>query len=189
MVFKPLKPASGDNLSDSQGDIQQNFQTSNDVFNAEHWPFDDTTTKKGKHRVVRFPVMPSPAIVTTANEIAIYKKSNELYFQPVSNGTDMQLTGSGIPGAYFSATTSGYSFLPAGFVLMWGQGTSGVGGGLAVTFLGTCGASFPTSCYQVTVSAETNNKIYGVTSITSTGFNFVSNGGAGIVFHFMAIGR
>ncbi len=72
MVYNPNKPAANDTLDNSQIDIQQNFETSNDVFDIDHYPFDDVTTVKGYHKKVSQISYPSAPPVTGANEAVIY---------------------------------------------------------------------------------------------------------------------
>ncbi len=135
MPYLPLKPASGDNLSVSQGDIQSNFSTANTVMDINHYPFDNTTNSKGKHKFVAMPVLGSLP-TTISGEGDIYTKTSsvsQLFFTQDNSGNEYQLTRC-IPSSYtlFSNNTNnynlvgtnftgGWSFLPGGMLIQYGN--------------------------------------------------------------------
>lgn len=198
MVYLPLKPASGDNLSDSQGDIQQNFQTANTVMDINHYPFDNATTSKGKHKYVQFPVdiNPStavpPVVVTGSTELLLYNGLSgtyNLYFIPPSTaipGGGIQLTRNEAP----VAAGTGFSWMPGGILIQWGTATKVTDG--AVSF----SPSFSAVPYsvQITVFEPNNNRHFVSVKTTSiSGFTVSSRDSSGAdesnTFFWIAIGK
>jgi hypothetical protein len=57
MTYLPNIPLPTDLLSKSQGDILNNFTSSNNVFGIDHYKFDDATANKGKHNTVTTPLI------------------------------------------------------------------------------------------------------------------------------------
>jgi hypothetical protein len=129
------------------------------------------------------------APTTSAGEGGLYTKDDgtrpALFYRQESNGTEIQLT-----GANPSLGTSGYTTLPGGLILQWGEAavTSG-GSGTTV--------SFPvpfTTPYQVTfspakgagsVSSQDTYLVEG--SFTTTGFKVYAVSHSWTV-HYFAIG-
>jgi len=73
MTFNPNIPMPNDELSDSQGDIQTNFNQSNIIFGIDHYTFDNGTANKGKHTWVTTPLTPGGTHpVTAVNEPKFY---------------------------------------------------------------------------------------------------------------------
>jgi hypothetical protein len=54
-IYNPNIPIASDDLSDSQGQILQNFNRANSSFGIDHYPFADLTVNNGKHNVVTTP--------------------------------------------------------------------------------------------------------------------------------------
>lgn len=123
MSFNPNIPQPNDLLSDSQGDILQNFSSSNTSFGVNHYAFDDATVNNGKHKFASFPVQGSvPA--TTFTEGALYFKtvsSGSALFMVRDNdpGTEVQLTSSSVGNV--QTATDGWTWLPGGLLLQWGS--------------------------------------------------------------------
>jgi hypothetical protein len=97
-TYYPSIPASSDNPSVSQGQIQTNFGTLNTVFDVDHVTF-SAGSNQGMHDKVTF-VAPLGANPNQASPIAsLYTKTlsakSQLYFQNDTGSSDVvQLTGS-----------------------------------------------------------------------------------------------
>ncbi len=182
MVYLPLKPASADNLSVSQNDIQQNFQTANDVMNVNHYPFDNNTANKGKHKFCEFPVGTIP-IGLAIGEATLYGKNatslgagNEgnLWFTSDNLGKEYQLTRA-INGNFASFSANpGWTFLPGGLLMQYGILTTTSGGSTSngsATYPVTFATATTAYSLQLTVLEATNSRrfIKVATSLT-TGF-------------------
>jgi hypothetical protein len=76
-IYNPGIPLPNDDLSDSQGQILQNFQVANSSFGIDHYPFADQSVNQGKHNQITTPAFvdnPPTGLppVTIANEPKIY---------------------------------------------------------------------------------------------------------------------
>lgn len=74
-IYNPNVPQPNDDLSDSQGQILQNFQKANSSFGIDHYTFADLTVNNGFHQRVTFPgnaTAPTPG----ANYGAYYAVTN-----------------------------------------------------------------------------------------------------------------
>lgn len=73
MTFNPNIPLPTDELSDSQGDILNNFSSSNTSFGIDHYAFSDLTANNGKHKWATTPLAPGGVHPPTAvNEPKLY---------------------------------------------------------------------------------------------------------------------
>ncbi len=72
MAFKRDIPAASDFLSDSQADIRDNFNSSDDVFTIDHYAFSNTTANKGFHNRVTQPQIIGGVHPTTSTDAIIY---------------------------------------------------------------------------------------------------------------------
>lgn len=154
MTFDPNIPLPGDFLSDSQGDIKNNFTSINNSFGRNHTNF-SVVTDPGKHKFVELlntdPVGVAPVPPLILGEGTLYTKSNavpesQLFYTPDASGKEYQLTrvldsqfttfGSNVNsytpqaggGAVGSSFDGGWTFLPGkspGLVLMYGRFSSG----------------------------------------------------------------
>ena len=120
MPYDPNIPQPSDNLSDSQSDILQNFQTLDTVFAINHFLFSDASANKGKHKFIELPELAAIPPGLVSGEETIYSKvvagSGQVFFTRGSSGVEIQLTGPGTP----SALQNGYTFLAGGIVIQWG---------------------------------------------------------------------
>lgn len=143
MAYNPNIPQPTDQLSQSQSDILNNFQALQTLIDVNHVDF--ASSDQGKHKWVTFPVQtPSPPIAFGAGELALYSflnattTKNELYINKTNQATVVQipttasiLSTSSNPGN----NVSGWTYLPSGILLKWGQATAN----------GITGISFPVS--------------------------------------------
>lgn len=207
MTYQPGKPLPGDLLSDSQGDIKDNFTVANTVMTVDHYPFDDVSTNKGYHKathIVKQVGGVNPP--TVAGTQILFAKD---YTPDTSGGTaDTQLfskTGAGglsqLTGN--SASSDGWCWM-GGVLIQWGRvtgisGTSTQTG--TVTFKNRSAGAipFPTQCFSVTTTcAFTGSTPSGAASVvvkrstlSATKFDWVfnSNSSAYDSFFWMAIGN
>ncbi len=150
MTFDPNIPLPGDFLSDSQGDIKNNFTSSNNSFGRNHTNF-SVVTNAGKHKFVELlntnPIGVAPVPPLILGEGTLYTKSNavpesQLFYSPDASGNEIQMTrvlssqfatfgmnvnnytpqaGGGAVGTDYDA---GWTFLPgqsSGLVLIYGR--------------------------------------------------------------------
>lgn len=168
MPYDPNKPAPNDLLSNSQLDIQSNFETANDVFDVNHYPFDNTSGNQGKHKFVQMPVGAIPAGLS-ASEATIYGKTangaSQLFYTNGNSGNEYQLTrANDLNFALFSTITNnynasgvdfngGWTFLPGGLLFQYGLVT-----GIAANSTKTVPfpLAFTTACYSVTLNPITS---------------------------------
>lgn len=102
----------------SQPLIRQNFQTLQTYLQLNH---DSLVTGTGKHTHVTMPVLAAPA--TAAGELALYSKTvganTELYMRRDNVATEIP-----VGGTFAGNATLGYSLLPGGLKMLWGQATT-----------------------------------------------------------------
>lgn len=201
MSYDPNIPAANDLLSDSQGDIQQNFSRANTVMSEDHYPFADNTANAGKHKFVKLPNGASP--VPAASQGGLYAKASggftNLFWVQQTGGVDplrdtgleVQLTGIRANGS-----SNGYCALQGGMILQWGvvnlPGTSNPTG--TVTF-SSANVAFPTSCFSVQLTLQANvstsqpNTIAVLGTPNNLGFQWVFTGSSSYnKFYWTAIG-
>jgi len=199
-VYTPNIPQPGDNPSQSQGQMLQNFQVLNTVFGVDHADF--TSPIGGQHRQITFPVGPlvGQPFIYNAGQIGLQSLN-----QAPTGRPDIWLT-RGISPAYpitgFSingAGTSGWTYLPSGALMAWGFGTISAGGHVTITYAsvdaaGGAGVNFPgfgvMGNPQITwfnafgASLETAN----LSAYTITNFTVYSSTGLNGTFLWSAIG-
>lgn len=125
-MYQENKPEATDQLSQSQADLQANFQSNKTSFDINHVTFDIANT--GMHKMVQMPVQ-AAAPAAVAGQVDFYNLAvggtNELYVQK-SDGTRVPITRS-------TQAVTGYCYLPCGLIMKWGTGTVGALGDSAAT--------------------------------------------------------
>ena len=109
MAYNPNIPQPTDQLSQSQSDILGNFTALSPFLNG----------------VTDFAVVFSPlgsAPTTSSSQVALFSQldgsgNQQLYYEPVSSGTPINLTGS-------AQSTNGWAYLPSGILIKWGTGAT-----------------------------------------------------------------
>lgn len=130
MVYNNNIPQPGENISVSQGDILGNFGTggidsTSFGFSREHVTMTNTTDG-GLHKRVTFQPVADPG--SAASTIVQYGKSQttalgtftEIFMQSDGTRGPIQMT-YGIPSIGAASNTNGYTFLPGGLLLQWGN--------------------------------------------------------------------
>jgi len=180
MPYNANIPQATDQLSNSQPQILANFQSLAPFGNQTALFMTDTLA-----------VTP----VTAANQFAFFVNDDaasnpQIFIEPPSSGTPINITGS-------AQAAAGWSYLPSGILLKWG--TTSATGQTAINF--PVGATIPVfnTCLAVIVSVKSGlagdtNQAIRVTTITSGAtFNvYASNrtttGAVFVPFTYFAIG-
>jgi hypothetical protein len=126
-------------LSDSQSDIQGNFQAIQTLIDVNHYDF--ASSNQGKHFAISMPPQASsPAITFAAGEVGLYSYVNattsqtELYINKTNEATVTQIPATASVLSLTSAPSqgsAGWSYLPSGIYITWGSTT--VSGNTLVT--------------------------------------------------------
>jgi len=182
-TYFPNIPEPTDNPSDSQAQLQSNFQALNNAISRNHIAMTDTSNS-GKHEFLQMPEQAVPP-TTISNEGGVYTKdvggNTQLFYREESNGKELQLTNS------FSGTSNGSFTLPGGLFYQWGVENS-------VTNLST--VTFPTPFVAVPFNVQlqiiqdsTASNIINVrnSGLTNTAFQVSTTAGALKIF-WLAIG-
>ena len=208
-TFNPNVPTGLVPLNQDYNNLRLNNQQLDASFAINHFAFSDGTTNNGKHNFVQFVnrlVIP-PGL--SSGEETMYSKvaagQGELFFTRGNSGTEIQLTGPGVP----LANTNGYTFLPGGILIQWGfvNGSNGSdnhfnnGNTGTVTFV-TSNINFPNNCWSVwfTVVYNTNTGsspsseatvTYDLKTISKTKFDWkiLTNSSQYTRFYWFAIGN
>lgn len=171
-TYNPDIPQPGDNPSQSQDLILQNFQVINTAFNLNHGHLDDAPLQ-GKHLFMQMPAQ-TVAPTTLANEGALYTRTStlsgliELVYERQSNGATIEFTSS-------LQANNGWTRLPSGILLKWGSSTAN---GVQATNYPT-GATIPVfvNVFQAFVTTQDSGG-------TPNTFAYLSSfNGTGIVVH------
>lgn len=175
-TYNPDIPQPGDNPSQSQDLILQNFQVINTAFNLNHGHLDDASLQ-GKHLFMQMPAQ-SSAPTTLANEGALYTRTStlsglvELVYERQSNGTTIEFTSS-------LQATNGWARLPSGILLKWGQEVNITGNNAGNPINFPTGATIPafnsifTGYLTIQDSSGTPDTFVTLGNISITGFNVV----------------
>lgn len=122
MTYNPNIPAANDVLSDSQGQIQGNFQRADSSFGTDHYEFSNLTTNNGKHKKVTWldqsaaiPAAEPNAVLAYANTqsaitMPYYKRDNlatVFPLAPIKAYATFALTGA--PKPYLAVIDDGFN--------------------------------------------------------------------------------
>jgi len=117
MPYQQNIPLPTDQGSQSQADLLGNFQALYTLIDENHAIFGDPN--EGKHKWVTLPAQLAPP-VTAANEVAlfagpsVYTGATELGYRREGNGAIIDFTSA-------NRAIAGWTFLPSGVLLKWGQ--------------------------------------------------------------------
>ena len=127
MAYNPNIPQSTDQLSVSQGQILQNFQSLQTNLNKNH--VDLNNALEGLHKYVQMPNITTNAIVVPAigaNEMATYSDTyaktaqTEVFIRKQAAST-APASSQQVPMTAARFNASGYCYLPSGLLMKWGQ--------------------------------------------------------------------
>lgn len=182
MTFQSNIPLPGDLISVSQGDLKNNFGALNTAWNANHIDFN--TSGGGKHKFAEFPNQGSdPA--GAATEITLFSKlassASQLFYKRDNAGSSFQLTGRDPTG-----TTNGTTFLPGGYILIWGAEAS-VANNTPKNFH----TAFPNNCFFVApiLNSATDQVAISLSAFNKTNFTIKFTAAGNIPVVYAAIGN
>jgi hypothetical protein len=172
MPYQSTKPLATDQLNQSQADLAGNFTAIG-------------TQLDPNNGIVKFPRQPAD-VATAATDVGLYAKlstrtaQTELFFRKQNSGTVIEFTSA-------LGNTVGWTRLPSGILLKWGQFTD-AGDPLAYTF--PVGATIPdfANLYQVliTPSDAPGGHTFYVDTLLATGFTLHYHNGLNV--RYLAIG-
>ena len=132
MAYQANKPQATDALSQSQIDIQNNFGAIQTLIDVNHVDF--ASSDAGKHKFVTFPAQTLPLVPPiVAGEIGLFNQSaaptgiNDLWMYR-GTAAPFPITG------YNGTATSGWTYIPSGLIIAWGQGTIMSGGFIQILY-------------------------------------------------------
>jgi hypothetical protein len=142
MAYNPSIPQASDVPATSQGQLLANFQALQTYLSLNH---EDIVGGTGKHTHVTIPVLAAPT--TAAGELALYAKTvgadTELYMRRDNVATEIPVGG----GTFAGTATIGYSLLPGGLKMLWGEAVTSAGGadpdGYGYRTISTAAGVFP----------------------------------------------
>ena len=169
-------PVPGQTLVSSRDQINQNFTTIDMAFQTDHVYYTSANPIQGKHNQVTFPVQ-AMAPTFLATEGGIYNaldsgtspSTNQIWIHRPTGGVDIPMTEAKL-------TTIGWTYLPSGILMQWGQ-TGVPTGTTTVTFP----KSFTAPALSITVvPVSVNTLIFNALSVnsansTSTTFQILNN--------------
>ncbi len=130
MVYQPNIPNATDAIKNSQADVQRNFQSIGTAFDKNHGDFNSAIP--GQHVVVQMPVQvatPNPPFAAT--DVALYNLNDaittksEMYVHKIQNATtaEIPMTASILSTSTPLLASSGWTYLPSGIIMKWGNVT------------------------------------------------------------------
>lgn len=182
MTYDPNIPLPTDFLSDSQGDIRNNFTAANNSFGRNHTNF-SVVTDPGKHKFIELlnsnPVGVAPAPPLISGEGTLYTKTlssaSQLFYTPDNSAREYQLTrsldsqfatfgsfvnnytpqaGGGAVGTEYDAGWTWLAGVSPGLILMYGRySVSSLGASGTVKFPITLGTAYTIDLTPITTSS------------------------------------
>jgi hypothetical protein len=197
MAYQPNIPLATDQLSQSQSDLQGNFQAIKALVDVNHVDFTDGVDM-GKHKWINFPVQTGlPGSSFAAGEVGLYNQLptanplttvNELWINKQTTGGAVQIPLTASVLSYNpspSSLSSGWSYLPSGILLKWGQSTD------PAQLVGNSNASRGNVPFPVNANIPVFNQVFQVmvvqtwstnrTSVGSNGFSVYSVNTTGFI--------
>jgi hypothetical protein len=183
-------PVPTNNPAQDVGSMQSNTNAISNIISTDHIGF-NVAGNSGCHDQANFiitsnsgPTAPSTlsgnAVTLYAskiNEGGTFGNSPELFFIRQNNGTQIQLTGPGVPD---SSGNFGITFLPGGFLLQWGKVfSSSSASGVTYAFNTTSpNITFPVKCMQIFAQSGVVNPLridsWTISAFDQTGFTLIT---------------
>lgn len=177
MAYQANIPLATDQLSQSQGDIQGNFQAIGTWVPVDHTDFNSAIP--GQHNFVTFPVqIVDPAVPSVASTVRLYNKAYDSGAGARSEVFLQRTTGNPIPVTAALTNSSGlgatgWTYLPSGVMIKWGAGTCAAG--VAVVNLNAVGPAY-NAIFNVQLTPRNDVGTVGTLSLNSTNpANFTAN--------------
>ncbi len=195
-------PVSGDSLGGTRDRIRTNFQLISSVFGQNHLTFGQSN--QGLHKYVVMPeadtlAAPDGVPGTNANEAALFMNPGDnpaetnLFIRGESNGNNWELTrldnanfarfGKEAASAPSLTLPNGWTFLPGGLIMQWGEVPNVVTTG-TVTF-NVKNINFPSTILSVFTSLnKDSNESSNVHTLTTTSFQYrtTTSSGTGTLY-------
>lgn len=199
MAYNPNIPQPTDILSQSQGDILDNFQAIDVWVDIDHVDFG--APDEGKHARVSFPVQ-APAPSFLAGEIGLYN-----FLSPITGVNQLFIVNSAGATTEVNASVlstnvnpgnnvAGWARLPSGILLKWGNGNAN--GNTAIVFPVAANIPVFTNVMSMQVSTFANSIVdtdtfVRLSAFTNVGFNVFGSARTSMVsvagsFQYLAIG-
>lgn len=196
--YDPLIPQPSDNLSTSQGQILNNFTELNNIFDADHFTWNNATVgNRGLHREVTFPAVkavdPTPSGVSSVIYTKTVSGASTAFFANASGASALWAGGgTGLVSLTGSGNDSiGSMTLGNGVIVKWGNIATIDGFVTPYSFA----VAFPTACFNVIVccDAAAGQSSFAASVINSTvtaaGFSVKQTSLANRNVRFFAIGN
>jgi hypothetical protein len=160
--YNPSIPQPTDNLSTSQGQMLNNFTQLNNIFDFDHYTWNDATVgNRGLHRQIHFPATTSQAAQAGTASV-LYSKAvsgvSSLYFDNAVGSSAVWRGGAanGLVGLTTGGTLSnGLMTMPNGLIFQWGF-NGGISDGSSISFP----TPFPNNCFNISLTGlRGNNQI------------------------------
>lgn len=185
MPYNQNIPQPNDQISQSQADLLNNFQSLQTFLQVNH--SDINSGNQGKHKFVEFPVQ-AVAPVTVGAEIGLYTRTSPLTAE--AELVVLKQAGSTAPITSYEITSAGYtvagwSRLPSGILLKWGTSSPAGAGAHAVVF--PVGVTIPafTAVYNAQVTPSSNIDVF-VSALTGLQLTVTASGAGS--FYYMVTG-
>lgn len=193
-VYLPNIPLASDLLSKSQGNIRDNFTSANTTFGINHLAFDNATANIGKHKFVQMPAGSLPAGLISG-EGTLYTKSStgsQLYYSPDNTSNEYQITRTIASTFATFSQIPGWTFLPGGMLMQWGQVSTPGAGPSIVTFPVAFAAA--SSVYSIQLTARNDGShsafnYYVDGAPTTNNFTYRGTTSSSDTLFWMAIGK
>jgi hypothetical protein len=192
-------PQNGSTLGQSKATIRNNLDGTFLTLSVNH--FNNNLMYAGQHIYVQMPATQGTPTngatgISLCNAQSALGGGNNLFFSPPGVATLIQMTrGANVPT---SNSTSGFSWLPGGFLIQWGfNSVNPAGASTLISF--PAAFSSPSTVYSITIGniINTNNNDPGANSVfvrssatTNTNFRVVNSSSSGelAAIYWMAIG-
>lgn len=184
MPYLPNIPAPTDIISQSQSQIQGNFQAIQALVDINHVDF--ASGDQGKHTMVEFV---NQAVVPTflATEVGFYNKVstlttvNELWFKRNGNAGV-----TGVPVSASQQATAGWLYHVNAMLEKWGTVSPGGAGTFAFPF--PVGAQIPVfvNAFNIVITPQANTTIF-VSALTNVDFTYTTSGAGD--FYYRVLGN
>jgi len=157
--YNPSIPQGSDNLSNSQVQMLNNFTQLNNIFDFNHYTWNDPTTgNRGLHRKVDFPATTSVSSPTGANSV-LYPRAvsgvSSLYYDNAV-GSSVVWRGGSTNGLVTQTTggtlSNGLMTLPNGIIIQWGFNNNIADGNLILF-----PTPFPNNCFNIQLTGTRSN--------------------------------
>jgi hypothetical protein len=196
MTYNPNIPNPTDFLSDSQGQIKNNFNSANTVYGTNHFAFNDASANAGKHKYLVMPLntgIPGTAVgdINLFNTNFAVGAPSVLCFTRDGQGPNFtRITGIIDP---LSSANPGYTILMGGMLLQWGianvTSSTTVTMPQAFTSNGVAANGYNVQVTPISPAAVAGTRDYVVNTLSSQTFKITWVGYTGTVqFYYMAIG-